>query len=323
MTSICSNGTPLDLSPAAFGELEDSSGLVNDTPALRSTMATQGYLFFRNLIDPALIAEARKEILLKYATIGEISPHHPIDEAIYDANNALGAVNLRAFTQSVRDGLAYKKVVLADRVLDIHQKLLGGNVRAFDFRWPRLARPGEGCGIHCDGPYMNRATENIFSSWIPLGRIDRNEGALMVLERGPEHLKLLGNYLSKDADRDKIKWLSADPAKFRATAKSRWLSADFKPGDVLCFRMDTVHAALDNMSDSKRCRLSSDSRYQLVDEPADERWNGEQPQAHGKDKVFFPGLGSWNNENFQDEWKTVDDRGRLMLHNKVKDDYGF
>ena len=80
--------------------------------------------------------------------------------------------------------------------------------------------------------------------------------------------------------------------------------------------MDTVHAALDNLSEVNRCRLSSDSRYQLASEPADERWNGHNPIAHGPDKVFFPGLGNWNNANFQDEWKAVDDCGRLVLENQ-------
>ena len=276
-------------------------------------MNAQGYLLLRGLIDPNLIAQAREEILLKYAIIGEISQNHPYEQAIYNADNALREVNLRAFTQSVRDGQAYRNVVLADSLLNIHQHLLGGEVRAFDFRWPRLARPGEGCGIHCDGPYMNRATEDIYSSWIPLGTIDRHEGALMVLERGPDHRKWLGSYLERDADRDNLEWLSTDPEQLRSSVNARWLSTDFKPGDVLCFRMDTVHAALDNMSETGRCRLSSDSRYQLAAEPADTRWNGENPEAHGHDKVFFPGLGNWNNANFQDEWKTVDRNGRLVL----------
>ena len=43
--------------------------------------------------------------------------------------------------------------------------------------------------------------------------------------------------------------------------------------------MATVHASLDNHSN--RFRLSSDSRYQLASEPADERWIGENPIAHG------------------------------------------
>ena len=99
------------------------------------------------------------------------------------------------------------------------------------------------------------------------------------------------------------------------TGGTRWLTTNYKAGDVLCFAMDTVHAALDNHSPTNRCRLSSDSRYQLASEPLDERWNGPDPLAHGRDKVFFPGLGSWNNKDFQDEWKSVDEHGRLVISN--------
>ena len=55
--------------------------------------------------------------------------------------------------------------------------------------------------------------------------------------------------------------------------------SDGDAGDVLTFSMAMVHASLDNQS--KRFRLSSDSRYQLASEPADERWIGANPIAHG------------------------------------------
>ena len=42
--------------------------------------------------------------------------------------------------------------------------------------------------------------------------------------------------------------------------------------------MHMVHASLDNPTD--RVRLSSDSRYQPVSQPADERWVGETPTGH-------------------------------------------
>ena len=29
-------------------------------------------------------------------------------------------------------------------------------------------------------------------------------------------------------------------------------------------------------------------------------------------KVFYPGLGRWNNKDFQDEWKSVDACGRFI-----------
>jgi hypothetical protein len=47
----------------------------------------------------------------------------------------------------------------------------------------------------------------------------------------------------------------------------------------LVFSIYSLHASLDNTTD--RVRLSSDSRYQPAGEPADERWIGENPIAHG------------------------------------------
>ncbi|MFK7915948.1 MAG: phytanoyl-CoA dioxygenase family protein [Pseudomonadales bacterium] len=307
-----SNGVELATNPASYGALEPGNHLLDDPDALRARMQEQGYLLFRGLIDPRHIAAARAEILLKYATIGELNPTEPLDEAIYGDSSALAHINLRAFTQSVRDGQAYQNVVLDETLLKTVSTLLGGPARAFDFRWPRFARPGEGCGVHCDGPYLTRGTEHLFSSWIPLGRVTQIEGALMILERGPRHQELLAEYLAKDADEDHLEWIG-NPRTVQEQFGTRWLSTDFEPGDVLCFAMDTVHAALDNQSPVQRCRLSSDSRYQLASDAQDQRWNGPQPQCHGPDKVFFPGLGSWNNKEFQDEWKTVDAAGRLVI----------
>jgi len=314
MTQLYSNGIELDMDDTAFGELEDSSGLLDDTKEIQHRLTDDGYLFLRGFLDLSEIMAAREEILLKYQIIGEVDAEHPLNDAVYSASNALFDINLRAFAHSLRNGVAYKRIVLNDRVLQLHKQLLGGEARAFDFRWPRLARPGEGCGVHCDGPYLTRGTKHIYSSWIPLGDISKIEGGLMILENGPKHPDLLKKYLSMDADRNHLEWLG-DPRAVQKKFGTRWLTTDYKAGDVLCFGMGTVHAALDNHSPTRKCRLSSDSRYQLASGALDERWNGPNPEAHGADKVFFPGLGSWNNRDFQDEWKTVDKRGRLVLGN--------
>ncbi|MFW2334219.1 phytanoyl-CoA dioxygenase family protein, partial [Ilumatobacter sp.] len=215
--------------------------------------------------------------------------------------------------ESVRNGARYLSVTDAPELLAVHEVLLGGEVRSFDMRWPRFVRPGEGCGFHCDGPYMNRGTSRIYSSWIPLGRIDRHEGALILLENSHRSERLHLGYLRADADRDGLTWLDDDPVAVQSAYGDRWLTADFRPGDVLLFGMHTLHGAIDNASPVGRCRLSSDSRYQRVDEPADPRWNGTDFEGHGGRRVFYPGLGQWNNEDFQDEWKDVDEHGRLQL----------
>ncbi len=75
-------------------------------------------------------------------------------------------------------------------------------------------------------------------------------------------------------------WLSKNAAQIQRSLGGRWLTSEYRAGDLLVFTIFTVHASLDNQSD--RVRLSSDSRYQLASEPADERWIGENPVAHGQ-----------------------------------------
>lgn len=331
-TVLTANGLPLNEDSAHLGELVQSNALLGDPAALQQAMARDGYLFFRGLIDADTVLKAREEVLEKFAIVGEIDDRHPLSEAIAGDRHSVASANLRALSRSVRGGYWYTAVTLAPEVLAVHEALLGGDVRCFDFRWPRLVRPGEGCGFHCDGPYMARGTDTarIFTSWIPLGDVNRIEGSLLLLEDSHRNDALHRGYLQRDADRDGLAWLTDDPVKLQESFGSRWLTADFAAGDVLCFGMHTIHGSLDNQSPRGRCRLSSDTRYQRSDEPADHRWNdvagddvtndesnknpaGKEVLAHGGQRVFYPGLGKWRNVDFNDEWKRVDEHGRLIM----------
>ncbi len=317
---LTSNGHPVDRS--AIGQLVAATELLGDPSALREAMDERGYLFFPALIPAETVLAARREILTKYAIIGEIDDRGfggtgSVMDGLAAEPDALARVNLRAFSDSVRSGACYSAVVEAEPLMAMYADLLGAEVRCFDFRWPRFVRPGEGCGFHCDGPYMNRGTDLIYSSWIPLGDVPPEEGALMLLAGSHRSEDLQRGYLAMDADRDALVWLDDDPAEVQRRYGIQWLTTSFQPGDVLCFTMHTLHGAFDNQSADGRCRLSSDSRYQRADEPADERWNGldrlGQVEGHGGSRVFYPGLGRWRNADFQDEWKYVDERGRIVL----------
>ena len=318
--SLTANGFDVDRSAGRLGELEPANDLLGDPRALRATMQERGYLFFRELIDPEIVSEARLEVLGKYAVLGEIDDRHPIEDGIAGDGEAVPAVNLRAFSESIRSGYWYRRVTDGPEVLGVAGDLLDGVVQIFAMRWPRFVRPGEGCGFHCDGPYMNRGTDRIFSAWIPLGDVTPTEGALMVLENSHRSERLLSGYLRADADRDGLQWLDDDPVSVQEQYGDRWLTTDFEAGDVLFFGMHTLHGAFDNRSPVGRCRLSSDTRYQRADEPADPRWNGADFEGHGGSRVFYPGLGRWNNADFQDEWKDVDDRGRIVLREETDRD---
>ena len=52
----------------------------------------------------------------------------------------------------------------------------------------------------------------------------------------------------------------------------RWLTAEYRMGDVLLFSIYTMHGSTDNNSTHER--ISTDTRYQLASEPFDARWMG-------------------------------------------------
>lgn len=311
--ALTANGHAMPTDVDRFGALADSSHLADDADALRTEFDRSGYVFLPGLLDPELVLAARHEILTKYAIIGEIDDRQPIMDGIAGDASGLFAANMRAFTESVRTGSCYEAVILHERLLGVVGGLLGGEATPFDFRWPRLVRPGEGCGFHCDGPYMNRATDKHLSTWIPLGRIELGESGLVLLEDSHTNQALHEGYLSMDADRDGLVWLDDDPAVVQERYGSRWLTTTYQPGDIVAFTMNTLHGAVDNRSPQNRCRLSTDSRYYLAGETPDPRWNGADINPHGPGRVFYPGLGSWANADFQDEWKYVDEGGRLRL----------
>ena len=307
-------GRPVDLEAGTLGPLRPSVELVGRPAALRERFEADGYLFLPGLLDPELVRAARRELLLQYATLGEIDDRYPVLEGIAGDRAGLATANLRAFTESLRTGARYEAVILHPQLIDVVGAALDGPVRPYDFRWPRLARPGEGCGLHCDGPYMSRGTDRHLSVWIPFGSLAPHEGGLTLLEGSPSNRSLNDGYLAMDADVDELRWLDDDLGRVAARYGTRWVTAHYQPGDVLMFSMKMLHGAFDNRSPENRCRLSTDSRYLVDGETPDPRWNGagsDQLEPHGPGRVFYPGLGQWQNEDFQDEWKYVDERGRL------------
>ncbi|MEQ7128367.1 phytanoyl-CoA dioxygenase family protein [Actinopolymorpha sp. B11F2] len=178
-------------------------------------------------------------------------------------------------------------------MLDFCQRLLGGAIRHYDYTWMRAVVPGRGTAPHGDVVFMGRGTHNVYTAWVPLGDADFTLGGLMVLEGSHRRGQIVDDYAPRDVDtycqntdgEDDLSrfngTLSRDPVRLREEFGGRWLTTEFRAGDLLTFSIYLVHASLDNRSD--RIRLSSDSRYQLASEPVDDRWIGEAPVAYGPD----------------------------------------
>ena len=290
---LTSFGNALDVSPQAFGELRRSNDIAHDAPLICARMAEDGYLYLPGLLDVEEVLAARGEITDRLAAGGAIDPQHNPMDAIYGAGGDINVGHGPAVPGSPLFKLLYE-----GRMMAFYERLLGGPVRHYDFTWLRVVKPGLGTYPHCDVVYMKRGTFNLCTAWTPLGDIPLEVGGLMILENSHRQADKLQPYLQRDVDTfctnrpdagliesGQKQWqdwdgrLSSNPVTLREKLGGRWLTADFKAGDLLTFGMATVHASLDNQSN--RLRLSSDSRYQLASEPADERWIGASPIAHG------------------------------------------
>ncbi|HJZ50119.1 MAG TPA: phytanoyl-CoA dioxygenase family protein [Roseiflexaceae bacterium] len=286
-------GQEIDTSPDQFGALESSIHLADDPAALRDRMAAEGYVYLPGYLDRDEVLAARQEIAQRLAAAGHTAPGTPPGELI-----ARDALDIAFLPDLALDNPPLDRLLYSGRMIAFFTGFLGGQVRHYDFTWLRTVAPGRGTAPHMDIVFMGRGTTNLCTAWTPLGDVPLEMGGLMILERSHQHERLNNGYGRKDVDAYCVNhvgegytkmggggnialggWLSKNPVKLRRNLGGRWLTSNFRAGDLLVFSMFTVHTSLDNHSD--RIRISSDTRYQLASEPVDERWIGEHPPAHG------------------------------------------
>lgn len=286
----------LDTSPAAFGELRDSSAIVHDAEALRRRMREDGYVFLRGYLHRDEVKAARMEIIRRLDAEGYIDRNFPLEQAV----TAPGKQH--AFSEEYgNNNPPLARVLYAGPMMAFYERLFGEPVRHYDFTWLRcISGHRSGTAPHADVVYMGRGTKELYTSWTPLGDIDLEMGGLMILEGSIHQTHRLRKYLESDVDTYCVNypdaadiasgrklwhwggWLTNNPVTLRRHLGGRWLTTEFRMGDVLIFTVATIHASLDNQTD--RFRLSSDSRYQRARDPIDERWisiNGQPPIGHG------------------------------------------
>jgi hypothetical protein len=301
-------GNPLVGSVSDAGELRRSDDLSHDPVSLHARMAEDGYLYLPGLLDPEETLAARLGVMKRLARLGSVDETRPLLDGKYKPGGGLGT--MFDFTL---DNPALMKVLYDGPMIRFYERFLGGPVTHFDYTWFRVKVPGAASPTqpHYDVVYMGRGTPNLYSSWTPLGDVPFEMGGLIILENSHKSERLRHTYARTDVDKycenenqarrivetarvqardltgeeqSRIRWNSTgsfapDAIQARNDLGGRWLTADYKLGDVLVFSMRTLHASSDNHTD--RIRISSDSRYQLASEPQDERWIGTRPPAHG------------------------------------------
>ena len=265
-----------------MGMLEDSGHLLDDVAALKERMARDGFLLLRGLIGREKVLQARQTIMTHMEAKQALTPNTPILEGVMPKGG-------RTVQMMGRKGIAtdpaVMNVVEADELFRFFERFFGEPALTFNYKWLRAVGNEAYTGAHMDTVYMGQGSPNLHTVWIPFGDIEVKQGTLAMCvasNRLSEFARIRQTYGRMDVDRDKTEgWFSKDPLEIVEKFGGRWVTGDFRAGDVIIFGMHTMHASTTNLTN--RFRLSCDVRFQPASEPADPRWvgSGVGHTAHG------------------------------------------
>ena len=132
------NGIELELSPACWGQLRDSSAIATDGAALRERMREDGYLFLPGLLPRAHVLEARAVVAHRLEKAGFLVPGSDPMRCI-----ARPGVDCAFWPQAAQDNPQLLAVLYQGAMMEFWQRFWGEEVRHFDFTWFRAVAPNK------------------------------------------------------------------------------------------------------------------------------------------------------------------------------------
>jgi ectoine hydroxylase-related dioxygenase (phytanoyl-CoA dioxygenase family) len=192
----------------------------------------------------------------------------------------------RKLMQLVRSS-AYEAFCLHPNLYRLMDRFLEGMSYLHKRKIIRARKPGGGkdTPAHYDLIYLRGGTDRVVTAWIPIGDTPAHMGGLVYLE-GSDAVgrRMEAEFAAKNAllsPEERISaynknmaeggWVSKDLPDMARRFNSRWLYADYEAGDVMLHSAYMIHAATAN-DDPHRMRLSTDIRYQNVQDEIDIRW---------------------------------------------------
>ena len=254
--------------------LRDNSDCLDDVATLRERLAEDGYLFIRGFHDEDLVECARRDVLAHLDAEGLLDPDAPVDAA--KVHPEWGT---ETFDMSGADWTMYpnlERLIEGAGVMGFFERVLDTKPFVLDRKRGRAKATGYFTGFHVDRIFMGRGTESLYTCWRPIGACPVEMGPLVVVPGSHRHERLRETYGQLDVDVDGVEpFFSRDARDVLETVGGPLATANFRPGDALVFDTYLLHGSLTNRTD--RFRISVDTRYQSIEEPADPRWVGADP----------------------------------------------
>jgi len=277
----------------SFGALQCSRELLDDSQRLRERCAEDGYVYIRSLLPVDILSSLRHDILQICARAGWVRGGAALMDAVaVGPPRNEGEESFFAVYDEVQKLESLHALAHEEQLMRLMRAVVGETAFPHPLGIARLMFPqNHECTTppHQDYP-NNQGTADLYASWIPLGDCPAALGGVAILERSHNSGLLPLAYSLGAGARQAV--LEGD------LAGERWLSTDFRAGDVLVFHSMTVHRALHNSSPD-RMRLSCDFRYQREGEALVERCL--QPHFGRLDwQEIYAG---WKSRHLQYYWK--------------------
>ena len=285
--AIFASGSQLDLRPERFGKLQPSSPR-EPRDALRNKFTANGYLYLKGLLDPQVVNSFRGWVFENLAQSGLLQP---------ETDPALGLANRSGFDKGVADrrmmsivrSAKYENFCSQPDLTTFIDMFIGGMSYLHKRKLMRFTSPNTDVSTpaHYDLIYLRGGTSNIITAWIPLGDVSIAEGGLVYLKNShaigvamEKEFSIKAADLSPEERTNAYNrnmteggWVSKNLPEMADKFDTQWLAADYQAGDVVLHSPFMIHASTNNASPQGRLRLSTDIRFQNVDDEIDARWS--------------------------------------------------
>lgn len=248
----------------------------SDRELLWGRLRRQGYLYLKGFLDPDDVRDFRRHYFESLAPSGLVREgSDPVEGIAGDDPDP--ATLRRILFGTVVPGPAYARFCTQPAIRDWFAWFLADEVHLHRRKILRHTRPGQtGIGTatqaHYDLLYLRGGTDRVLSLWVPLGDVPLDRGGLCYLQNS--HVPVMAEeQAAVDEERRPARGMTPDLPGLAQQYDSRWLVTDYEAGDVVVHSAHLIHAALDNVDPRGRMRLSTDIRYQRINDPIDWRWD--------------------------------------------------
>ena len=238
----------------------DSTSLLSDPVALRARAARDGYLYFRQLLDPKKVRNVRRQVLEVARKHGWVDESAPLEDGIAKAGvQFIESIHpeWKEYYRDVQKLRDFHALALAPELIGMFEKLFNEPVLLHSRNIARIIFPNSlqyTTPAHQDYSHI-KGTQDTWTTWIPGGDCPAELGGLAILP-GSHKRGLLPTHAAYGAGGSGVE--VGDDAV--------WHLGDLKCGDILTFHSLTIHQGRDNITPD-RLRISFDYRYQPRSHP--------------------------------------------------------